>query len=463
MVRVISTFSDEIDINEEEDALRSTSKVPALLKVNLDLLLVSPCLCGAHCAYVFTPGTGTYSVICLVCRIINLLLMPLIERVMCLSHRILCFCLTCCRLELPQYRSRLARIKAQLTLDAEERRTLLKQAEDGLRRCITMDNSDARTYVVLGKLLMQQKRFDEARQLFAEGSRNTDNTNSFIWSSWGYLESITGNVARARKLFDAAIVVDETHACAWHNWGMLEKNQGNYLRARDLWQTGIQKCRRVSQRSNSHLYCSLAVMAAELGRTSEARQWFEEGTRSNEGASSVALWQAWAVMESRQGDASAVRYLFKKALQANPKARYVHLAWALWERKLGNTRQCLQLLKRGQALNPTDAAIYQAWGIVEKEQGRPDKAKLLFEAGLRADPYHIHLWQAWGVMEFEQGNCDRARQLFQEGVWADPGSRDTVFIFHAWALLEYRQRNYQVGGSLRREGRALCASCHGAA
>lgn len=41
-------------------------------------------------------------------------------------------------------------------------------------------------------------------------------------------------MARARKLFDAATVVDETHACAWHKWGMLEKSQGNYLRARDL-------------------------------------------------------------------------------------------------------------------------------------------------------------------------------------------------------------------------------------
>jgi hypothetical protein len=43
VVRIISTYSDEIDINEEEDALRSGGKVPALLKINLDLLLVSPC------------------------------------------------------------------------------------------------------------------------------------------------------------------------------------------------------------------------------------------------------------------------------------------------------------------------------------------------------------------------------------------------------------------------------------
>jgi hypothetical protein len=62
--------------------------------------------------------------------------------------------------------------------------------------------------------------------------RTPGNTNPYIWAAWGYLEYRTGNVSRARKLFDAAIVVDETHAAAWHKWGMLEMRQGNFLRAR---------------------------------------------------------------------------------------------------------------------------------------------------------------------------------------------------------------------------------------
>jgi tetratricopeptide (TPR) repeat protein len=123
-------------------------------------------------------------------------------------------------------------MRAQLSADASERRALLREAEDGLRRALAMDASDPRTYVVLGKLLVRQKRYDEARRLYADGTRNTGNANAFIWSAWGLLESRTGNVARARKLFDAAIVVDEAHAAAWHKWGMLEMRQGNYLRAR---------------------------------------------------------------------------------------------------------------------------------------------------------------------------------------------------------------------------------------
>ena len=117
------------------------------------------------------------------------------------------------------------------------------------------------------------------------------NTNAYIWSAWGWLEFKTGNLSRARKLFDAATVVDESHACAWHKWGSLEKSAGNYLRARDLWMAGIQRCRRRPKAQNAYLYNGLAVMAAQLGRVQEARAWFEEGTRSLEGAASVALWQ----------------------------------------------------------------------------------------------------------------------------------------------------------------------------
>ncbi|PNW79465.1 hypothetical protein CHLRE_09g416200v5 [Chlamydomonas reinhardtii] len=351
-------------------------------------------------------------------------------------------------IDLLLWRCRTSRIRARQTLDLNERKSLYKAAEDGLRRCLALDPADPRAYVVLGKTLVQQKRYDEARQLYQDGCANTGNVNPYIWSAWGWLEARTGNVERARKLYDAAVVVDGTHACAWHKWGMLEKGQGNFTRARDLWMQGIQRCRRKPQSQNAYLYNALGCMAAQLGRVGEARSWFEEGTRSAEGAASVALWQAWAVLEAKQGDPTVVRYLFRKALGANPRSRYVHLAWALWERRQGNPQHCLALLRRGCELNPTDPALYQAWALVEKQAGRIERARELFEQGLRADPSDLYMWQAYGVMEAEQGNMDRARQLFQEGVWADPRSPSTVYVFHAWGALEWQAGNVQTAREL---------------
>ena len=80
-------------------------------------------------------------------------------------------------------------------------------------------------------------------------------------------------------------------------------------------------------RANPHLYQSLGVMAAERGRVQEAREHFKEGTKTEAGAQSAALWQAWGMLESRQGNGDQARKLFQRGLQACPKNRYVWLSW----------------------------------------------------------------------------------------------------------------------------------------
>ncbi|GAX78832.1 hypothetical protein CEUSTIGMA_g6269.t1 [Chlamydomonas eustigma] len=150
---------------------------------------------------------------------------------------------------------------------------------------------------------------------------------------------------------------------------------------------GISRCRKKPRNQNAYLYNALAVMAAQVGKVEEPRAWFEEGTQTLEGAASVALWQAWAVLEAKQGDPTAVRYLFKRALGVNPSSRYVHLAWAMWERRQNNTELCLQLLKRGQSLSPTDAAIYQgnldrARELSKKESGQTPAVKILCSSSM---------------------------------------------------------------------------------
>jgi hypothetical protein len=120
-------------------------------------------------------------------------------------------------------------------------------------------------------------------------------------------------------------------------------------------------------------------------------------------------------MEAQQGDATAVRYLFKRGMDVGPRsrsgmhpdshmqcvspegcivsscsystptvlaghilapycwccclvrfadvllwmARYLHLAWAMWEKQNGNINNARKLLDRGQRLNPRDAPILQ--------------------------------------------------------------------------------------------------------
>ena len=93
-----------------------------------------------------------------------------------------------------------------------------------------------------------------------------------------------------------------------------------------------------------------------MGLTDEARKWFQRGTStflvrtiaasahvygncqaisvphvwcavdtfspfSMQGQASHALWVSWALMEAQQGDATAVRYLFKRGMEVGPRSR----------------------------------------------------------------------------------------------------------------------------------------------
>jgi tetratricopeptide (TPR) repeat protein len=346
-----------------------------------------------------------------------------------------------------QYRARQKRIQAQHALDSNDRVRLLRETESMLRKCLDMDPEDGRTYVTLGKLLVQQRRYDEALALYEAGSAATGGTNAHIWTAWAYLAERRGNISLARRLYDAALVASPIHAAAYHGWGLLEKKEGNFGAARDIWTKGINATKDIP---NPYLYQSLAVLAADLDRPEEARRWFNAGTKTVLGSNSTALWQAWALMEQRRGsDPEAVRFLYRRALQASPRSRYTFLSWALWEKDMGNFAEARKLFKSGSYLNATDAAILQAWALMEEQLGDRQAARRLFHRASEADPSHLYVWQAWGCMEQRDGNLDAARELFQQGIWAaPPRDRDTTLIFQAWAILEREAGNAELAREL---------------
>ena len=72
-----------------------------------------------------------------------------------------------------QYRARLTRNASYRASTGQEKSKRQKDSEAALRRVLTMDPTDGRAYVTLGKLLLQQKRIEEARKLYDDGAAAT--------------------------------------------------------------------------------------------------------------------------------------------------------------------------------------------------------------------------------------------------------------------------------------------------
>ena len=348
------------------------------------------------------------------------------------------------------FQARQMRNRALKTRNRGERVALRLRALQVFDRAKRIDPSDGRAYVGMAQILKQLGDISAARKCYQDGCDATGGDNAYIWQAWATLEEKDGNVVQARKLYDAATAADKTHAAAWHGWGMFEKGQGNFQRARDLFVKGV---RLVPQsRANPHLYQSLGVMAAERGRVQEAREHFREGTRTEAGAQSAALWQAWAVLEAQQGHGEVARKLFQRGLQADPENRYVWLSWAVYEAQEGYIDRARRLLIKGRRLNPGDPPLLQALARLEATAGNIDLARTLFEQGSKLDPLHQANWQAWALAEWKDGHVHRARELFQRGVWVAPQSRNACRLFHAWGTLEEREGNISLARQLYKCG-----------
>lgn len=344
------------------------------------------------------------------------------------------------------YNMRQKRQKARRVNSPKVRQKLLQEVEDGLMKCMGQDPTDGRSYVSLGKHYVSLGRLEDAKRVYEEGTKATKGENAYIWQAWATLEYKQKNVKQARKLFDAATVADKQHAAAWHGWGMLEKSEGNFKRARDLFVKGIRY--QPPQSPNAFLYQSVGVLAAELGRPEEARQWFEEACNMGLGKSSPAIWQSWGLLEYNQGNLLEARQIFKSGLDKHPKNRFLWLAWADMEAKEGNGDRARRLFEKGHSFNRKDPALLQAWARLEASVGDVDKARKLFGMGAKVDPQHQPLWQAWGIMEWKVDDIEKARELFQKGVWVSPDSKDACKLFQAWGLLEAQEGNVELARSL---------------
>lgn len=63
-----------------------------------------------------------------------------------------------------------------------------KETEQDLRDVLARDPTDERTYVILGTMLLRQRRVEEAREVYEEGCTVAQGANAFIWTAIGNLE-----------------------------------------------------------------------------------------------------------------------------------------------------------------------------------------------------------------------------------------------------------------------------------
>ena len=125
------------------------------------------------------------------------------------------------------------------------------------------------------------------------------------------------------------------------------------------------------------------------------------------------VWQAWGVLETRQGNPEEARRIFQEGI------------WA-----------CAQLTG-GQSGGYKCARLWQAWGVLEAQEGDYAAARRCFSRALDADKRNIAAMTAWTLMEEEIGNFNDARVLFERALKQfAPGTTEKKRLWRLYELME---------------------------
>ncbi len=342
------------------------------------------------------------------------------------------------------------------------------KARDLFEKGLRIDTRHGPLYHAYGAMEERGGNIHAAREVFKRGIAARCSDMASVWHGLGILELRQGGAAAARDVFlkgvDALVACGEDASFLFHSLGMLEIHGRHLPSARKYFAKGLHHYPR-----NSQLLLGAALTEVQIGELGKGREFFQASVNADK--YHAHAWQAWGVMEQREGRFVVARALFKAGIREVPRHAALWVAYGLMEAKLGNITKARELFKTGVAtcgherlslvqgrgrramvrllhasacaevtagdlnaakqmvmhalkLNHQDGSCWTTLGIIEQrcavavdtKQHDLSIARRVYELGLRACPNHGPLYASYGLMESRGRKFTKARKIWQRGL-----------------------------------------------
>ena len=290
---------------------------------------------------------------------------------------------------------------------------------------LMIDPKHGPAYNSYGSLEFRSGNVEKAREIFNSGVDANCSDAASVYHGFAKMELAVGNVTRARELLEAGLdrsrvalsITDspkkERAAFLIHTLGMLELNSNSPSKALEVFTEGLRMCGNSSQ-----LLLGVAMSEVKLGNEEKARHFFERAVLADE--AHAQAWQAWAVMEARGGNWNVAKTLFESGLRNSPKHAPLWLNYAIGEGRLGSTEVARRLFTQGLEQSPNHAPMYQFWAQLEMKDENYSSAKLLIAEALTRDKTCGQAWLMAAEIERKLGNDGLHELLLRRGIQYAP-------------------------------------------
>lgn len=178
--------------------------------------------------------------------------------------------------------------------------------------------------------------------------------------------------------------------------------------------------------------------------TQRARKWLEDGCAAC-GGSNAHLWQAWGVLEGREGAVARARQYYEAALAADEAHAPAWHALGKLEERQGDKARAMELYRTGIKRCAPNEWLQQSLAMLEWEAGRPDQARMHFRGAVALDAGSAPTYTAWARMEGELGDREEQGRILQDGLDASPKNR------YLWLDIGVWEEQHGRGAAVARE------------
>jgi tetratricopeptide (TPR) repeat protein len=316
---------------------------------------------------------------------------------------------------------------SQLYLDVGE----LEKAEALLRQTLVDYPDDANLYNILGIILYQGGRLDEARIAF-QTAKEKDPAYPYAWAGEALIDLQRKDYATARDGYLEALRLGLDRDYVRHNLGLcyLELNQPEQA----LEQFDAVIAMETHQADAARRQRAIALVY--LGRDEEALALWDEVGAEADASEYVGMGQAYYF----RGDLEQAEAYYRQATEADPNDPSGYTELGLVMEDLGRVEEAIALHQQAIEADPTAPEPYVNLASALIAQGDIEGAEDAYRRAIEADPNLPEGHVGLGEILSYKGDSAGARAEFETALALDPNQPIANFKL---GLIYYYEEDYQ--------------------
>ncbi|XP_067351825.1 protein O-mannosyl-transferase TMTC1 isoform X4 [Channa argus] len=293
-----------------------------------------------------------------------------------------------------------------------------KTAEGLLKDSIHYGPHFADAYSSLASLYAEQKRFDEANEIYLKGIENCPDSSD-LHNNYGVFLVDTGEGELAAAHYQQAVRLKPAHYVAMVNLGRLLRSSNDNKEAESWYKRALQVTRKVD------ILTPLGALYYNTGRYEEALQVYKEAAALQ--PDSTDIWLALAQVLAMAGRTKEAEKMTLDIIYREGSCIECYRLLSAIYSKRGNFTEALDALDRALQQNPTDltvrAELYFSKGNQLREMNLLDKAFESYKLAVELKPDQSQAWMNMGGIQHIKGDYAAARMYYQRALLLSPGSK----------------------------------------